>query len=483
MSIRNKKESQKRRRTKIVCTIGPASRSPKLIEELIREGMDVARLNFSHGNHAEHSLVIRHVREISRRLKKQVAILQDLGGPKIRTGLLRNGPIVLKEGQTFTLTTRQVPGNEKETSLSHPLLLPEVRSGNTILLADGSLELRVEEVTSTDIKCRVISGGTLTSQQGINLPDADLEIPLLSKKDQRDLLFGINQKVDFIGISFVRQAQDILQVRKILKKKAGEGISLIAKIEKRKAVSNIDKIIEVADAIMIARGDLGVEIPLEEVPLAQKAIIRKCNLAGKPVITATQMLESMVRNPRPTRAEVTDVANAIFDGTDAVMLSEETALGKYPLKSIRIMNKIAIQTEESLDYEKILQQRALSVKATVPDAVSNATCQIAHDLKAAAILIFTLSGSTARLVARYRPGIPIMAGSPEESTARKLALSWGVYPHKSQKIKDTDDMICKAKNTARRIGRLGRGEIIVITAGIPFAIPGITNLIKVEIMD
>ncbi len=359
MSIRNDRESQRRRRTKIVCTIGPASKSPKLIEELIREGMDVARLNFSHGSHEEHSLAIRHIREISGRLKKPVAILQDLAGPKIRTGLVQNGPIVLKEGRTFTLTTRQVPGNEKETSLSHSLLLPEVRSGNTILLADGSLELRVEEVTSTDIKCRVINGGTLTSQQGINLPDANLEIPFLSKKDQRDLLFGINHKVDFIGISFVRQPHNILQVRKILKEEAGEGISLIAKIEKRKALDNIDQIIEVADGIMIARGDLGVEVPLEEVPLAQKAIIRKCNLAGKPVITATQMLESMVRNPRPTRAEVTDVANAIFDGTDAIMLSEETALGKYPLKSIRIMNKIAIQTEESLDYEKILQERAL----------------------------------------------------------------------------------------------------------------------------
>ena len=480
MSIRNKRGSKARRRTKIVCTIGPASRSPELIEELIREGMDVARLNFSHGNHTEHSLVIRHIREISRRLKKPVAILQDLAGPKIRTGLLRNGPVVLKEGQTFTLTTRKIPGNEKGTSLSHPLLLPEVRSGNTILLADGSLELRVEEVTSTDIKCRVISGGTLTSRQGVNLPDADLEIPLLSRKDQRDLLFGINHKVDFIGISFVRQAQDILQVRKTLRKKAGEGISLIAKIERRKAVSNIDKIIEVADGIMIARGDLGVEIPLEEVPLVQKAIIRKCNLAGKPVITATQMLESMVRNPRPTRAEVTDVANAIFDGTDALMLSEETALGKYPLKSIKIMNKIAVQTEDSLDYEKILRERALSVKATVPDAVSNATCQIANDLKAAAILVFTLSGSTARLVARYRPGVPIIAGSPNQSTVRKLTLSWGVYPHKSQKIKDTDDMIRKAKNTARRIGRLHRGQVIVITAGIPFAIPGITNLIKID---
>ncbi len=482
MSIRNDRESQ-RTRTKIVCTIGPASRSPKLIEELIKEGMDVARLNFSHGSHAEHSLAIRHIRKISARLKKPVAILQDLGGPKIRTGLLRNDPIVLKEGRTFTLTTRPVPGNEKETSLSHSLLLPGVRSGNTILLADGSLELRVEEVTSTDIKCRVISGGTLTSQQGINLPDTDLKIPFFSKKDQEDLIFGINHKVDFIGISFVRQADDILQVRKILERKGGEGISLIAKIEKRKALDNIDEIIEVADGIMIARGDLGMEVPLEKVPLAQKTIIRKCNLVGKPVITATQMLESMIRNPRPTRAEATDVANAIFDGTDAIMLSGETAIGKYPLKSIRIMDKIAVQTENSLDYEKIVQERALSVKDSVPDAISNATCQIAHDLKAVAIVIFTLSGSTARLVARYRPGVPIMAGSPEESTVRKLALSWGVYPHKSQNIKNTDDMISKAKNAARRIGRFTRGETIVITAGIPFAIPGTTNLIKVEILN
>lgn len=482
MSMETDREFHKRKRTKIVCTIGPASNSSKVIEGLVKEGMDVARLNFSHGSYEEHSLALHRIREVSSRLKKPVAILQDLGGAKIRTGLLQKGSVLLKERATFTLTTRQVSGNEREVSLNHPFLLPKIRRGTTFLLADGTLELRVEEVTSTDINCRVIRGGTLTSRQGINFPDVDLEIPYLSEKDQKDLLFGIKHKVDFVAISFVREAQDILEVRKILEEKLGEEISLIAKIEKRKALANIDEIIRVADGIMIARGDLGAEIPLEEVPLVQKAIIRKCNLVGKPVITATQMLESMVKNSRPTRAEVTDVSTAVFDGTDAIMLSGETAVGKHPLESVKIMNKIALQTEESLDYENILREKALSVKATIPDAISHATCQIAQDLKAAAIVTFTLSGSTARLVSRYRPRVPIIAGSTEDSTVRKLALSWGVYPYKSPEIKDTDDMICRAKHTARKSGLLRRGERIVITAGIPFAIPGITNLIKVEAM-
>lgn len=470
-------------RTKIVCTIGPASRSYALIEELIKEGMDVARLNFSHGTYEEHSSTIRHIREVSRKLKKPVAILQDLAGPKIRTGLLQKNRVLLKEGASFTLTTRQVSGNEREVSVNYSFLPQKVTKGSTIFLADGSLELVVEKVTPTDIKCCVIKGGELTSQQGVNLPGDSFEIPSLSPKDQRDLLFGIEHKLDFIGISFVREAQDVLQVRRILKQKGAEEISLIAKIEKQEALHNLDEIIEAADGIMIARGDLGVEIPLQEVPLVQKTIIKKCNLVGKPVITATQMLESMIENPRPTRAEVTDVANAIFDGTDAIMLSEETAMGKYPVESVVMMNKIALETEKSLDYEKILRERALSVKATIPDAISHATCQIAQDLKAAAIVTFTLSGSTARMVARYRPRTPIIAGSPKESTVRKLNLSWGVYPRQSSQIEDTDDMICKAKKAALESGLVFGGEKIVITAGIPFAIPGTTNLIKVEALD
>lgn len=473
-------KSHKRRCTKIVCTIGPASGSPQVIEDLIREGMDVARLNFSHGSYEEHSLAIRYVREASLKLRKPVAILQDLSGPKIRTGLIQKEPALLEEGTTFTLTSRDIPGNEREVSITYPLFPQKVRSGQVILLADGLPELEVEEVTSTDIKCRVVKGGELASHQGINLPEASLEIPPLSDKDQRDLLFGIEQGVDFIGISFVRKAEDILRVREVLEEKGKEEISLIAKIEKREALRNIDEIIKVADGIMIARGDLGVEIPLQEVPLVQKEIIKKCNLTGKPVITATQMLESMIENPRPTRAEVTDIANAIFDGTDAIMLSEETALGKYPVESAVMMSKIALETEKSLDYERILQERALSVKATAPDAISHATCRIAQDLKAAAIVTFTLSGSTARMVARYRPRVAIIARSPKESTVRKLALSWGVYPLQSSEIKDTDDMIHKAEKIALETGLVSRGETIVITAGIPFAIPGTTNLIKVE---
>jgi len=471
------------RRTKIVCTIGPASKSYKLIEELIKEGMDVARLNFSHNTHKEHSSAVRHIRRASLKLGKPVAILQDLGGPKIRTGPLQKEFIILKNGSIFTLTNRPILGNKKEVSIAYPQLPQKVKKGEVILLADGSLELKVEEVTSTDIKCRVIEGGKLTSHKGINLPNGYFEIPHLTPKDREDITFGIEHKLDFIAISFIKKAEDILRVRKILEGKGEKEPFLIAKIEKREALTNIDEIIKVADGIMIARGDLGVEIPLQQVPLYQKEIIKKCNLIGKPVITATQMLESMVDNPRPTRAEVTDIANAIFDGTDAIMLSGETAIGKHPLESVKIMNKIAVETEKALDYKKILRERALSVEPTASDAISHATCQIAQDLKAAAIVTFTFSGSTARMVARYRPHVPIIARSPNESTVKKLTLFWGVYPLKSLDIKNTDGMVEKAKKAALETGLVHQGEKIVITAGIPFRIPGTTNLIKVEIMD
>jgi len=468
------------RRTKIVCTIGPATRSPETIESLIKEGMDVARLNFSHGTYEEHSLTEKYVRQASSKLGKAVAILQDLSGPKIRIGLIQKEPVLLKEGSTFILTTRDIPGNEKEVSVTYPLLTKNVKKGETVLLADGSLELRVEEVTPPNIKCRVIRGGELGSHKGVNLPASSLDISFFTEKDRADLLFATKHKVDFIGISFVGKAEDILRVKELLRERGEEEISLIAKIERHEALDNIDEIIEVADGIMIARGDLGVEIPLEKVPLVQKEIIKKCNLIGKPVITATQMLESMVDNPRPTRAEVTDIANAIFDGTDAIMLSEETAIGKYPLESVRIMNKIAVETEKALDYKKILEERAQSVKPTSPDAISHATCEVADNLGVAAIVTFTFSGSTARLVARYRPRVPIIAASPQRSTVRKLALSWGVYALQSPELKDTDDMIRRSKQVALRTGMVQRGDKILITAGVPFGIPGTTNLLKVE---
>lgn len=470
-------------KTKIVCTIGPASNSYEKIEKLIQGGMDVARLNFSHGSHEEHCQVIENIRQASLKTNEPVAILQDLGGPKIRIGKIEKGPIFLKENSSFILTNREVPGDEQEVSVTFPSLPQKVKKGDRIFLADGTLELKVKELTPTDITCKIVKGGKLNSHKGINIPNISMDISSLTEKDYQDILFGIKNKVDFIGLSFVRNAKDVLRARKILKENGAEDISLIAKIEKKEAINNLNEIIETSDGIMIARGDLGVEIPLENVPLVQKDIIKRCNFVGKPVITATQMLMSMVSGPRPTRAEVTDVANAILDGTDAVMLSEETAIGNYPLEAVETMNKIALRVEKAIDYKKILSERSLSVKPTNPDAISHATCQVALDLKAKAIVTFTLSGSTARMVSRYRPPVPIIAASTQNSTVRKLALSWGVYPFKSDELENTDDMIEKSKKIALATGLVEKGNKIIITAGIPFKVPGTTNLLKVETLN
>lgn len=468
------------RKTKIVCTIGPASRSYEVIEKLIKMGMNVARLNFSHGSYKEHLQVIENIRQASLKIGQPIAILQDLGGPKIRIGKIIKEPIFLKEGSSFILTNRKVPGDEQEVSLTFPSLPQKVKKGDCIFLADGTLELKVKEFTSTDIICRVVRGGKLTSHQGVNIPNISIDIPSLTEKDYQDILFGIKNKVDFIGLSFIRRAEDVLKVRKILKENKAEEISLIAKIEKKEAVDNLKEIIETSDGVMVARGDLGVEIPLENVPLVQKNIIKKCNFVGKPVITATQMLMSMMSNPRPSRAEVTDVANAILDGTDAIMLSEETAVGNYPLEAVETMNKIALRIEKAIDYEKILSERSISVKPTNADAISHATCQVALDLKVKAIVTFTFSGSTARMVSRYRPPVPIIAASTQDSTVKKLTLSWGVYPFKTEELADTDDMITRSRKVALETGLVRPGEKIVITAGIPFRVPGSTNLLKVE---
>ncbi len=468
------------RRTKIVCTIGPASGSYKLIEELIKKGMDVARLNFSHGNYEGHLQKIEYIRQASLKTGKTVAILQDLEGPKIRIRKIEKEPIFLKEGSSFILTNRKVIGDEQEVSITFPSLPQKVKQGDYIFLADGTLELKVKETTFTDIICRVIRGGKLSSRKGINIPNISMDISSLTEKDYQDIIFGIKNIVDFIGLSFIRRAEDVLKARKILEENGAEDISIIAKIEKKEAVDNLKEIIEVADGIMIARGDLGVEIPLEDVPFVQKNIIKKCNFVGKPVITATQMLMSMVSGPRPTRAEVTDVANAILDGTDAIMLSEETAVGEYPLEAVETMNRIALKAEKAIDYKKILSERALSVKPTNPDAISHATCQVALNLKAKAIVTFTFSGSTARMVSRYRPSVPIIAASTQDSTVKKLALSWGVYPFKTEELKDTDDMMNRSRKVALETGLVEEGDKIIITAGIPFRIPGTTNLLKVE---
>jgi pyruvate kinase len=443
-------------------------------------GMNVARLNFSHGSYKEHLQVIENIRQASLKIGQPIAILQDLGGPKIRIGKIIKEPIFLKEGSSFILTNRKVPGDEQEVSLTFPSLPQKVKKGDCIFLADGTLELKVKEFTSTDIICRVVRGGKLTSHQGVNIPNISMDIPSLTEKDYQDILFGIKNKVDFIGLSFIRRAEDVLKVRKILQENKAEEISLIAKIEKKEAVDNLKEIIEASDGIMVARGDLGVEIPLENVPLVQKNIIKKCNFVGKPVITATQMLVSMMSNPRPSRAEVTDVANAILDGTDAIMLSEETAVGNYPLEAVETMNKIALRIEKAIDYEKILSERSISVKPTNADAISHATCQVALDLKVKAIVTFTFSGSTARMVSRYRPPVPIIAASTQDSTVKKLTLSWGVYPFKTEELADTDDMITRSRKVALETGLVRPGEKIVITAGIPFRVPGSTNLLKVE---
>ena len=467
-------------KTKIVCTIGPASNSYEKIEKLIQAGMDVARLNFSHGNHEKHRQVIENIRLASLKTNEPVAILQDLGGPKIRIKKIEKESILLKKGSFYTLTNREVPGDEERVSVTFASLPQKVKIGDRIFLADGTLELKVKELTPNDIICRIIRGGELTSYKGINIPNISMDISSLTEKDYQDILFGIKNKVDFIGLSFTRNAEDVLRARKFLKENGAEDISLIAKIEKKEAVENLKEIIEASDGIMVARGDLGVEIPLENVPLVQKDIIKRCNFAGKPVITATQMLMSMVSNSRPTRAEVTDVANAILDGTDAIMLSEETAVGNYPIEAAETMNKIALRVEKAIDYKEILGERSLSVKPTNPDAISHATCQVALNLRVKAIVTFTLSGSTARMVSRYRPPVPIIAASTQDSTVRKLALSWGVYPFKSDELENTDDMIEKSKKIALKTGLANPGDKIVITAGIPFKVPGTTNLLKVE---
>ena len=469
-----------KRMTKIVCTIGPASRNYKMIKDLIKNGMNVARLNFSHGTHEEHQQAIENIRKASLKTGKVVAILQDLGGPKIRIGKIRKESVFLKEGASFILTNRNIVGDEQAVSVSISSFSHKVKKGDAIFLSDGALELKVKEIKVADVICRIMRGGKLSSHKGINIPNLSMNISSLTDKDSQDILFGIKNKVDFIGLSFIRSAEDIIKVRKILRKNKAEEISLIAKIEKKEAVGNLKEIIEFSDGIMIARGDLGVEIPLEDVPLVQKNIIKKCNYAGKPVITATQMLMSMMNNPRPSRAEVADVANAILDGTDALMLSEETAVGEYPLEAVSIMNKIAQKIEKGIDHEKVLNERSLSVTPNTADVISHATCQVAINIKAKAIITFTFSGSTARMVSRYRPPVPIIAVSTKESIVKKLILNWGVFSLQSNELSSTDDMINRSRQLALKTGLVKSGDKIVVTAGIPFKISGTTNLLKVE---
>ncbi len=466
-------------KTKIVCTIGPACNSPSMIETLILAGMNVARLNFSHGTLQSHEDNIKNIRLVSAKLKKPVAIIQDLSGPKIRIGSLHKKSITLNANDIFTLTNKILEGNEKIVSVTYPLLSEYVFADDTILLCDGDIELKVIRKTDTDIICQVIVGGELTASKGINIPTRSLPIPSLTEKDKRDLEFGIEHDVDYVALSFVKNADDILLLRELIRQK-NKDTPIIAKIEKHEALEHLEEIINAADAIMVARGDLGVETPLERIPLVQKKIIHIANSYCKPVITATQMLESMVNNYRPTRAEVTDVANAIFDGSDAVMLSEETARGRYPAESVRMLSKIAREVEpELIKKDRFESARTPDSTITIPDAISTATCHVADDLDITAIITCTQTGSTARFVSKHRPKQIILAVTPSLTTYRRLALVWGIIPMLTESLQNTDDMMKKGIEAAKEAGYIKDGETIVMTGGVPVWKPGSTNILRV----
>ncbi|MDI9567523.1 MAG: pyruvate kinase [Bacillota bacterium] len=467
------------RRTKILCTIGPASESPEIIKKMLLAGMNVARLNFSHGSHEEQRRRIETLRSVAAQLDYPLGILLDTRGPEIRIGTFKNGSVVLEEGQIFTLTTEEVEGDAERVTVQYAGFPSDIKEGDIVLLNDGLLQLEVLAVQGRDVKCRVINGGVLSDRKKINLPHSRVKLPPLSEKDRQDIRFGVEQGVDYIAASFIRRADDILAIKHYLEE-MGADIPIIAKIENPEGVENVDAIIRMADGLMVARGDLGVELPAEDVPLLQKMMIRKCNEAGKPVITATQMLESMVENPRPTRAEASDVANAILDGSDAVMLSAETAMGAYPVEAVATMDRIARRAEEAIDYEGILHRKREAGARTITDAVGYATCISAHDLQAAAILTATQSGYTSRMVARHRPRAPIIAVTPKEEVARQLTLIWGVYPIRKEAASTADEMFERAIAAGVEKGYIREGDLVVITAGHPVGIPGTSNLIKVQ---
>ncbi|UYZ12697.1 pyruvate kinase [Brevibacillus sp. WF146] len=469
------------RKAKIVCTIGPASESVETLKKLIHAGMNVARLNFSHGSHEEHAARIANIRQAAEETGKQVAILLDTKGPEIRTGMLAVDAVELQEGGTIVLTTEDVPGTAERVSITYADLPRDVKKGDTILIDDGLIGLTVEAVEGHEIVCRIKNGGTLKSKKGVNVPGVKINLPGITEKDAQDIEFGIRQGVDFIAASFVRKASDILEIREILERH-GVRIDIIAKIENQEGVDNVDEILAVSDGLMVARGDLGVEIPAEEVPLVQKKLIKKCNELGKPVITATQMLDSMQRNPRPTRAEASDVANAIFDGTDAIMLSGETAAGKYPVESVETMNRIALRAEQELNYREILYNQALQKQVTITDAISQAVANAALDLDAAAVITATESGHTARMVSKYRPKAPIVAVTPHADVVRRLALVNGVYPVLGPMANTTDEMLEMSVQQALEAGYVRHGDLVVITAGVPVREVGTTNLMKIHVI-
>lgn len=471
------------RKTKIVCTIGPASESEEMLEKLMNAGMNVARLNFSHGSHEEHKARIDTIRKVAKRLNKTIGLLLDTKGPEIRTHNMKDGLIVLEKGKEVIVSMNEVEGTPEKFSVTYENLINDVNIGSYILLDDGLVELQVKEINKDkgEVKCDILNTGELKNKKGVNLPGVKVNLPGITDKDADDIRFVIKENVDFIAASFVRRPSDVLDIRQILEEEKAE-ITIFPKIENQEGIDNIEEILEVSDGLMVARGDMGVEIPPESVPMVQKDLIRKCNKLGKPVITATQMLDSMQRNPRATRAEASDVANAIYDGTDAVMLSGETAAGQYPEEAVKTMRNIAVSAEAAQDYKKLLSDRTKLVETSLVNAIGVSVAHTALNLNVKAIVAATESGSTARTISKYRPHSDIIAVTPSEKTARQCAIVWGVNPVVKEGRKTTDALLNNAVATAVETGRVSNGDLIIITAGVPTGEKGTTNMMKIHLV-
>ena len=468
------------RKTKIICTLGPATNEDRVLKQLMLEGMNVARINFSHGTMEEHLETINRVKKMREELNLPVAVLLDTSGPEIRLGNFEQEKVTLEQGKEFVLTAKDVVGTKDMVSITYKKLMQDVKEGMKILLDDGLIEMSVLKVTDQDIVSRMENGGVISSHKGVNVPGAEISMKYISPKDKGDITFGAKQGIDFVAASFVRSAHDVMDLRNLLKENGHEEIKIIAKIENRQGIEHIDEILEASDGVMVARGDMGVEIPLYELPPIQKKIIKKTLEKGKIAITATQMLDSMMKNPRPTRAETTDVANAIYDGTSAIMLSGETAAGDYPVEALRMMVRIADRTEHDIDYKKRFFRYEKEEQPDVTDAICHATCTTAHDLNAKAVITVTKSGRSARAISRYRPACPIIGCTMEEKVSRQINLSWGVYPIVIKEEKNVFDLFAHSIVGAKEHGYLESGDTVVITSGVPIGKSGTTNMMKVD---
>ncbi len=470
------------RKTKIICTLGPSTEKEHVLEQLFINGMNVARLNLSHGSRDKLKESIKTFQRVRDELNLEVALLLDTRGPEIRVKQFENGKVNLVSGEYFTLTTDEIAGTQKSVSITYAGLPKDINNGDGILIDDGAIELRVVNKNDTEIRCEIINGGEISDNKGVNVPGVSIRLPFVSDKDRQDIIFGLENDIDFVAASFVRNASDVKEIKKILIDNHGEHTKIIAKIENWDGVNNIDEIIRVADGVMVARGDMGVEIPFEELPSIQKMIISKCSLAGRIVITATQMLDSMVRNPRPTRAEITDVANAVYDGTSALMLSGETSVGQYPVEALLTMSKIAVNTEKDIDYVKRFNNEKISGTRNVTTAISHSTCDTAHTLGASAIISVTKSGHTAKVVSKYKPACSIIATTVTKKVARQLALSWGVYPILTEMRDTSSSVFDQAIDKASDTDLIKNGDLVVITGGMPAGVSGTTNTLRVHIV-